>query len=363
MNESEAFCVLTSIPYLGAIKIRKIVEMFGSALEALKAPAEELSNLQGFDRVIPYWNNWQKRMDWKEDLKLVEKFQIQLLPFTHTLFPKSLLELTDCPALLYLKGNIKPQDQNGIAVVGTRNASIYGNEMASNLSKDLACNGYTVISGLARGVDTSAHQGALIGGRTLAVIGSGLSQIYPPENRLLAESICAHGALISEFPMNTPPDRLNFPQRNRIVSGMSLGTILIEAPLKSGAMITMDRAYQQKRKLFALPGRADNDNFHGNHWLIKTGRAQLIENAQDVISHFQDFFPKNLHKNINKISLDSEEQSLFDLLPNEEISIDSLTAMTSLQIQHINRILMSLVLKKAIKEFPGKLYKKLPGKK
>lgn len=358
MNELEAFAVLTSIPNLGAIKIRLLIEHFGSALEALKVSNTDLNALPGFSRVITSWQNWKKDKVWKQDLELVDKYKIQLIPYTHPNFPKALLEIPDHPALLYVQGTLKPQDQHSLAIVGTRHASIYGNEMAESISKQLAANGFTIVSGLARGIDTSAHKGALERGRTLAVIGSGLANLYPPENQSLANSIAQNGALISEFPMMTSPDRQNFPQRNRIVSGMTKGTILIEAPIKSGAMITMDRALQQKKKLFALPGRADCDNFRGNHKLIKNGQALLIENGQDVASHFQELFSIQATPRASP-RLDREEQALIDLMPKEEITIDLLATLTPYPIQQINRILMGLVLKKAIKEFPGKIYKKL----
>ncbi|HEV8052803.1 MAG TPA: DNA-processing protein DprA [Parachlamydiaceae bacterium] len=362
MQETEAFAVLTSIPYLGAIRIRFLVEKFGSALNALQTPTEQLEKLAGFDRILPHWNQWSKNTIWQNDLALVEKLGAELIPFTSPLFPKSLLEIPDHPALLYVQGELKSQDQHSIAIVGTRNASIYGNEMAHQIARDLASHGFSVISGLARGVDTSAHRGALErGGRTLAVIGSGLADIYPPENRELAQEISQKGVLISEFGMATPPDRQNFPQRNRIVSGMTLATLLIEAPIKSGAMITMEKALTQKRKLFALPGRADNENFRGNHTLIKNGKAQLIENAADILCHFEGLFPlPSIKRSGNQTFIfDKQETSLLNKMTQEEIGIDDLALLTNLPVNQVHTTLMGLVLKKIVKEFPGKLYKKI----
>lgn len=360
MHETEAFAVLNSIPYLGAIKIRSLLETFGSALNSLEAPIIHLEKIPGFDRILPHWSQWRKNSVWQNDLALVNKLGAQLIPFTSSLFPKSLLTLSDHPVLLYVQGELKPQDLRSIAVVGTRHASIYGNEMAHQISKDLALHGFTVISGLARGIDTAAHRGALEKGRTVAVIGSGLADIYPPENRALAEEISRKGALVSEFGMATPPDRQNFPQRNRIVSGMTLATLLIEAPIKSGAMITMDRALQQKRKLFALPGRADSENFRGNHHLIKTGKAHLVENAADILCHFESLFPISpSHKEIHTCHFDKNELDLLGKMSNQEMGIDALAYLTHLPIHQIHATLMGLVLKKAVKEFPGKLYKKI----
>jgi DNA processing protein len=175
----------------------------------------------------------------------------------------------------------------------------------------------------------------------------------------LAEEIAHKGALISEFSMATPPDRLNFPQRNRIVSGMSTAALLIEAPIKSGSMITMEKALAQKRKLFALPGRADSENFRGNHSLIKSGKAGLVENAADILCHFDGLFPMPLANKPLSIPFDKQELELLEKMSGEEIGIDSLAYLTNLPVNKIHTTLMGLVLKKAVKEFPGKIYRKI----
>lgn len=364
MTELEAFAILASIPNLGAIKIRSLLDHFGSAQNALAAPPEQIALLPGFKQIGERWNGWKHNPSWQRDIELARRTGARLLPFTDPDFPKALLALPDHPALLYVRGTLLPQDKRSIAVVGTRNATIYGLEAAEAISRRLAACGFTVVSGLARGIDTAAHRGALEAGRTIAVIGSGLCKIYPSENQELAEKICAGGALITEFPMETPPDRQNFPQRNRIVSGMTLATLLVEAPVKSGAMITMDRAHQQKKLLFALPGRVDSENFKGNHALIKSGKARLVENGDEIIAHFDTLLPPQAatpsagrHPN-----LDKEEMALLDKMPLSEISIDELTALASIPVQQVQRVLMSLMLKKIVKEFPGKMYKKLQSK-
>lgn len=355
MNETDAFAVLACTPNLGAVKIRLLLQEFGTALNALEASSSVIAKLPGFSRIAASWEQWRHRVDWQQDLALAKQLGAQLIPFTSPLFPKALLETPDHPALLYVQGQIKPQDQRSIAVVGTRHASIYGNEMALKISQDLASQGFTVISGLARGVDTSAHQGALKSGRTLAVIGSGLADIYPEENRPLARAITERGALISEFRMSTPPDRQNFPQRNRIVSGMSMAILLIEAPIRSGAMITMDKGFSQKRPLFALPGRADNENFRGNHELIRSGKAKLVENAADIISHFDSLFPLPISQPVpaRQLHLDPQEQILLKTMEQEEMHIDTLAHLSSLPIHQVQTMLMSLVMKKNSERVPG----------
>jgi DNA processing protein len=266
--------------------------------------------------------------------------------------------MQDPPALLYVKGDLLPQDQRCIAVIGTRQSSLYGNEMAEKISRELARHGFTVISGLARGIDTAAHRGALQGGRTLAVIGSGLANIYPAENKQLAEEIAGRGALISEFSLCVPPDRQNFPQRNRIVAGLALASVLIEAPLKSGAMITIHKANEYKRKLFALPGRADTGQFKGNHALIKSGQAELIEDADDILAYFEQLPLPQVQKTQGSQLFDQEERQVLGALL-EECSIEHLAVKSGLPMQQLNRVLMGLILKRAVKEFPGKIYKKV----
>lgn len=362
MDEIEALIQLSSIPYLGAIKIRLLIYHFGSAVVALQAQANEIAELPGFGtRIIKGWQDRFNKEDWRINLDLAERLGAQIISYTSPFYPKRLLEIPDHPLLLYAQGELRREDQQCIAIVGTRQPSIYGMEMAEKIAYDLAARGFTIVSGLARGVDTAAHSGALRAGRTIAVIGSGLADIYPRENIGLAGNIIKKGALLSEFPMNTPPDKQNFPQRNRIVSGMTMGTLLIEAPARSGAMITMDRGLAQGRKLFAIPGRADWEHFKGNHDLIKKGQAHLVENADDVIGHFQNLslFVEKTVPVSTKYSLEKEELDLISFLPNGEFVIDELHQLTKLSIPKLSVLLMSLVFKKAIKEYPGKLYKKV----
>ncbi|MFQ5729292.1 MAG: DNA-processing protein DprA, partial [Waddliaceae bacterium] len=310
--------------------------------------------------IIQHWGWWESDFSWEKNLDLTKRLDVQIIPYTSPSYPRRLLELPDHPILLYVMGDLRGADQHSIAVVGTRRASVYGLEMAEKISRDLAAYGYTVVSGLARGIDTAAHQGALKKGRTVAVIGSGLANIYPKENLELAKHITNKGALISEYPMTTPPDRQNFPQRNRIVSGITMGSLLVEAPERSGAMITMNKAWGQGKKLFALPGRIGT-NFCGNHQLIKQGKAQLIESAAEIDQDFGNLFNLNAKNTKSKDSyppLDKEEKMLLNHLPNEPFAIEELVKITDLPIIKLNILLLSLVVKKVINECPGKFYRK-----
>ncbi len=363
MEEIKALLLLTNMPLLGSIKIRLLIEHFGSAVTAIQAKKEDLALLPGFGaKILNSWDHFIHSHDIRKNLELVERFQTTIITYQDPRYPKRLLELPDHPVLLYVKGNYAKQDQRCLAIVGTRHASLYGLEMAKKISKELAQAGFTIISGLASGIDTAAHQGALEAGRTLAILGSGISNIYPTENCDLASKITNQGALISEFPMTAPPDRTHFPQRNRIVSGMSMGTLLIEAPFRSGAMLTMNNALSQNRPLFALPGRADLDNFRGNHHLIKQRKAHLIEGSQDILNFFGELFhlPASTPPACSPlIPLEKEEVELIKKLPQEELSIDEIFKRTQLPIHQLNVLLMSLVLKKVIREYPGKIYKKI----
>jgi len=366
LEELQALLILSSMPYIGSIKARFLMHHYGSAAAVLQIPPEEISALPGFGpKILQGWKKNLHDRAWEQNLSLIEKLQADIIPFNSPRYPKRLLDIADFPLILYVQGQLlKDEDQRSLAVVGTRQASVYGYEIAKQISQQLTRAGFTIISGLARGIDTAAHQGALEseGGRTIAVLGSGLSRLYPTENAALAKKICHSGALISEFSMATPPDKQNFPQRNRIVSAMGvLGTILIEAPEHSGAMLTARLAHEQGRPVYAFPGRIDQETFKGNHRLIKEKKAELIENVEDVLNRFRNCpLPLKFKENQkSSIPLEKEEEDLIERLPIQEASIEELMLQTNYPIARLNSLLMSLVLKKRVKEYPGKIYKKI----
>lgn len=362
LDELEALLILSQLPLVGSIKVRLLMQHYGSATAVLKAPLEEIAHFPGFGpKILQAWKRGLEEGQWKQNLILAERLQAHLIPFTSPHYPKRLLEIGDYPLVLYVQGELLREDQRCLAIVGTRQASVYGQEMAHRLSRELTQAGFTIVSGLARGIDTAAHRGALEKGRTLAVLGSGLAHLYPTENSALAGAIRQQGALISEFAMATPPDRQNFPQRNRIVSGMTMGTLLIEAPQQSGAMLTVERALSQGRPVFALPGRVDQDSFKGNHALIKGRKVELIENVEDILKNFEDCSLPLVFKSTKKSSfpLEKEEEELLRQMPIQEVSIEELVAYLQWPVAKLNGLLMSLVLKKIVKEYPGKIYKKI----
>ncbi len=230
----------------------------------------------------------QQSRDFRDELEGIRTHRVTLLTLADADYPQALRWIADPPALLYVRGRFASSHQLAVAVIGSRKPSPYGKMSAQRFSQTLAEHGYTVVSGLARGIDSLAHHGALqAGGQTLAVLGSGINMIYPPENRHLYDQICSQGAVLSEFPLNTKPDRWNFPRRNRIISGLSLGTLVIEAAASSGSLHTARHALDQGREVFAVPGRIHDPNSRGTNGLIKKG-AKLVETIEDILDELPE---------------------------------------------------------------------------
>ncbi len=284
---------------------------------------------------------------------------VDIIEYGSSAYPASLCALPDPPLVLYRKGQLPSLSNPSIAIVGTRTASVYGRSSAKEFASICGRRGIPVVSGLARGIDTEAHEGALEYGQTIAVIGSGLAHIYPKENRALSEKICERGALFSEYPLFTPPDRFQFPRRNRLIAALAEGTLLIEAPIKSGALGTMNWAIRLGKLCFALPGRADCETFKGNHHLIKLGKAKLVENGDEMISLLRPgkFIEPRLKDSV--VDLSPAESELLHKFPQSEIFFDELALLTQLPVATLTALLMRLRIKNIIREFPGKLFKKV----
>jgi DNA processing protein len=276
-----------------------------------------------------------------------------------------LRQIYDPPIVLYVKGRIEPRDRSAVALVGSRRTSHYGLESARKLSYQLSYVGVTIVSGGARGIDTAAHQGALTAkGRTIAVLGTGINLVFPPENAELFERIAANGALVTQFPFNRPADKQSFPIRNRIVAGMTQGTVVVEAGLNSGALITAGMAVDYGRQVFAVPGRIDSPQSKGCHELIKKG-AKLCEGAEDVLSEFEYLFPSsnrppapNETGTLTALTLSENEQRVFDLLGAEEKHIDDLIRNSGLPPSAVSVGLLGLEMKRLVRQLPGKNFVK-----
>jgi DNA processing protein len=293
MTESDAFFIVNLVSGVGPQRAKRLQERFGSLDRALVARESDIRSVQGFgEELAPKLANWERTINVATERKRTEDLGLQIVTQADATYPPALREIYDPPLCLYIKGTIPEKWPRGIGLVGSRETSHYGLETAKKLGYQLAYAGVPVMSGLARGIDTAAHLGALAAkGTTWAVLGCGLDKMYPPENEALAAKIVeSGGCLISELPLGTPPDKTTFPMRNRIVSGLSFGVLVVEAGKQSGALITARQALDQGRQVFAVPGRIDNPLAQGCHRLIKEG-AKLVENVEDVLGELEFLFP------------------------------------------------------------------------
>lgn len=361
MNDVERLIALNMVDDVGSIRTQVLLRDFGSLEKVFKAKEGEVARIKEIgSKLAPKIVQSIKDIDIKEELGLIKKHGVKVITFLDEDYPKNLKNIYAPPVVLYVKGEILPQDDIAIAIVGSRLASFYGIQTAERLGFELASRGITIVSGLARGIDSSAHKGALKAkGRTLAILGSGIANIYPEEHKTLAQKISESGALISEFPMMTIPDKGNFPKRNRIISGLSVGVVIVEAAEKSGALITSDIALEQGREVFAVPGKIDSITSRGTNKLIKQG-AKLAETADDILEELNLEVSTGLKEKSNIISpiLDKDESLIYNLLSSEPQHIDELAEESGVGVAEISRILLNLEMKKFARQMPGKNFVK-----
>lgn len=360
MRDSEAYVALNLLPKVGPGRVRRLVEAFGSAAAALKTSRDRLLRVEGIgDDVAGVVAGWESHCDLAAELEGARKLDIRILTPADAGYPANLRNIYDPPLALYVKGSIEERDNRAIALVGSRQASYYGREMARKLGYQLAYAGMTVVSGLARGIDTHAHEGALAAkGRTIAVLGCGIDRMYPPENRLLADKVAAAGAVLSEFPLGTEPDRQTFPIRNRVVAGLSQGVVVVEAPRNSGALITARMALDQGRQVFAVPGRVDTPHAQGCHQLLKDG-ARLVESADDVLAEFEFLFPGLRRPPAAPAArtpsdLEPEAAAILEAIGAEERHIDEIIRICGLPPAKVSSTLLQLELRRLVRTLPGK---------
>src|ERR1035438_7738645 len=275
MDCREAFVALNLIDGLGPVRVRQLRERFGDSAAILGASASQLQQVHGIGpEISAAITNWEKTVDLSGELKRIEQSGCQIVLQSDENYPPLLKQIYDPPVLLYVLGSLTARDKNAVAMVGSRMTTHYGIEVARKIAYQLAYTGVTVVSGGARGIDTAAHQGALSAkGRTIAVLGTGINLVFPTENAELFERITANGAVITQFPFNRPADKQSFPIRNRIVAGKTLGTVVVEANLTSGALITANMAVEAGRQIFAVPGRIDSPRSKGCHDLMKKAQS------------------------------------------------------------------------------------------
>ncbi len=361
--------LLSLIDGIGPITTRKLLNQFGTAKNIFTLSPTELKKVNGIgDTLADQIVSAPKQFNTDELIDLCQRNTIQIISENDQRYPQLLREIPDPPPILYAVGNRVPADDISVAIVGTRGYSIYGQRQATTLSHALAAAGITIVSGLALGIDGFAHQAALrANGRTIAVIGSGLLNIYPPHHRELAHKIVQNGVLYSEFPPLTTPVAGNFPRRNRIVSGISLGVLVIESAVRGGSLITARLAMEQNREVFAVPGPIDSENSRGCHQLIKDG-AILVDSHADIIDQIQNLhLPKQSHsqtiqtlfsemdneteaeqKQLPKGTLNKEQERLYSLIQSIPLSIDDLIEQTGFPAQQVMMIIGSLEMKRLI---------------
>ena len=354
---------LNLVDGLGSVSYRNLIKKFHSPDQVFKAPLKDLETFGGIRRkVAEKIKNFRKNAEVEHELDLIEQHRVTLVTFVEDNYPAHLLHIYDPPPFLYVKGELRQEDSLSVAVVGSRFASHYGKSSAESISRDLAQEGLTVVSGMARGIDTSAHRGALAaGGRTLAVLGCGIAINYPMENKQLKEAIADQGAVLSEFPMSASPASSHFPMRNRIISGLSLGVVVVEASHRSGSLITARLALEQGRDVFAVPGSIDSLRSRGTHKLIKDG-AKLVEDARDIITELLPQMktrPRSAASSRKKETLLNEEaRCILDALGQNQLQIDRIITETGLQSNRIAAILLDLELQGIVRQLPGKVFAK-----
>jgi DNA processing protein len=355
---------LSAIPGVGANRLRALVTHFGSPTAALNATPRDLVHAEGIDKklasTIAHFAGGEDFAE--EQLSLANKVNGRIVTLWHDEYPEYLRKIYDPPPILFVLGTIEKNDKYAVAIVGTRRPSAYGRSVADRFAKELAEQGICIISGLARGIDTVAHSSSLkTGGRTIAVIGSSIDIIYPSENKSLAERIEENGAVVSEFYMGTKPDPGNFPRRNRIVSGMSLGTLIIETAENGGAMITASTTLDQNRELFCIPGNITEKYSLGTNRLIRDGHAKLVQSVDDIIAEL-----KHSLRPILKFSqpqtpatLTIFEQKILDLLSSEPSHIDVVSERSGLSIPDTLVNLLSLEFKGIVRQLAGKMFQRV----
>src|SRR3954464_10073698 len=329
MTNTEALIALNMIEHVGPIRVRQLMQYFEDAPSILAASKDKLMRVQGIGvDIAEAIADWQNGIDLSGELKRIQDLGCHVLTQADETYPELLRQIYDPPIVLYVRGQLTAKDKNAVAIVGSRQTTHYGVEVARKLAYQLAYIGVTVVSGGARGIDTAAHQGALAAkGRTVAVLGTGINIVFPPENMELFERIAASGAVITQFAFNRSADKQSFPIRNRIVAGTTLGTVVVEANLTSGALITANFATEYGRQVFAVPGRIDSPRSKGCHELIKKG-AKLCEGVEDILSEFEYLFPPSNRPPsaaetgmLPAINLSENEQKVYDTLSNEESNI------------------------------------------
>ena len=352
---------LSRVKGLGCVGFKKLATHFADPTAALSARPAELKNVPGLDKDaiegLLGFSEWALA---EAEIRRAREAGVRIVPFIDPHYPARLRAIADPPPLLYIKGEFSAADEKAVAIVGSRSASDYGRKVARNICRGLASLGFTVVSGMARGIDGTAHESALdAGGRTIAVLGSGVDRIYPPEHEGLSERIARQGAVISELSLGARPVAFNFPARNRLISGLSLGVVVVEATEKSGSLITAAHALEQNREIFAVPGEVGSSRSRGAHRLIRQG-AKLVENADDIIEEIapQLARPEGARRRQRVLpqNCSDDTRKIFGLLQERILQIDEVIETAGLSSAQVSQILLELELQGFLRQLPGKRY-------
>ena len=369
MNEREAFVFLNQIPEMGGITMRRLVERFGAAAAVPGLSPSALAEVQGIGREKAEWfakmfAEARGAGKLETELARAAKLKVELVTWVDDLYPKQLMEIPDPPLVLYVRGDASLLGRKGVGVVGTRRATLYGMETAKRFGYGLAMAGYSVVSGLARGIDREAHEGALQAkGATVAVIGAALDKLYPRENEDLARNIVeGGGAVITEYPFGRQADKQTFPMRNRIVAGLCKGLVVVESPRKSGTLITANQAAEFGRTVMVVPGRVDSPGFEGSHNLIREG-ATLVTCVEDVVEELENFFNRRETSSApeeparREVALGAEERQILDTLETVEggCPVDVIAERCGIAAHKITALLVGLEMKRVARVHPGGL--------
>jgi len=360
MDAADAWLMLNG-SHLSPARQRRLLDAFGDAAGVLTAAEADLLGVEGFTRQhVGMLRRAERELDLPALRRQMMTHEVSLLPCTAPDYPRALRETADPPPLLFVQGELTSRDEMAVAIVGTRKCSPYGAQVARRLASDLARRGFTIVSGMAAGIDAEAHRGAVeAGGRTVAVMASGPDITYPSSHKELRADIAAHGAVLTEYGFGTQPLRELFPSRNRIIAGLTLGTLVVEAPLKSGALITAHLAAEYGREVLAVPGSIDSPVSHGCHDLIKNG-ARLVEVAEDVVEGLGIMLEAApVGRPRADIPVSTDEQAVLEALSFQPRHVDEVIAEAELPTSRINSALMLLEMKGLVRRFPGNTYVRL----
>lgn len=363
----EALLALNMLPKIGPVRVRRLIEAFGDPARVLGASVDQLLRVDGIGHeTAAILHRWQDHADPATEIREAGERGIHILTASDAPYPAPLQQVYDPPLVLYCWGRLEERDKHALAVVGSRRATHYGRQITKKLSFQLAHAGYTILSGFARGIDTAAHEAAIAapGGRTVAVLGSGLASVYPPENLALAEKIAdGHGAVVSEFPLHTAPDKQTFPMRNRIVAAWSRAVLVTESPAWSGSLITANLATEYGKPVFAVPGPADRPSSAGCHDLIRNG-ATLVTDATQILEDLGELWQRGPAAAADAPApvlpdLAPEESAVLNSLSQLETPVDRVIESTGLPAPIVTATLLKLEMRRLVRALPGFRYVKL----